>query len=181
MKIVVWFGVLLVGACLLAAGCGSVSPSGSDGGGGAAGTSSDGSGNAGRGGAGGSAGTGGAGACAPGQVWCPGCTPGTGACYSGGCPGIACPAACDQVTTVEECDARSDCHSVFTDPGTCGCASIGCCAHFSGCAPGDHGQCRQPSGLACRIATPFCESPAFVVSYTSNCYEGCVRADDCAP
>ena len=31
------------------------------------------------------------GGCAPNQVWCPGCEPGTGACYSGGCPGSACP------------------------------------------------------------------------------------------
>src|SRR6185436_21011034 len=31
------------------------------------------------------------GGCAPNQVWCPGCEPGTGACYVGGCPGGACP------------------------------------------------------------------------------------------
>ncbi len=31
------------------------------------------------------------GGCAPNQVWCPGCEPGTGACYVGGCPGAACP------------------------------------------------------------------------------------------
>jgi hypothetical protein len=41
--------------------------------------------------AGGQSGGGGTGGCAPNQVWCPGCEPGTGACYSGGCPGIACP------------------------------------------------------------------------------------------
>src|SRR6185436_2094717 len=29
--------------------------------------------------------------CPPGTVCCGGCAPGTGACYSGGCPGAACP------------------------------------------------------------------------------------------
>src|SRR4029453_4492466 len=31
------------------------------------------------------------GGCAANQVWCAGCEPGTGACYVGGCPGVACP------------------------------------------------------------------------------------------
>jgi hypothetical protein len=122
------------------------------------------------------------GGCPAGQIWCAGCTPGTGACYTGGCPGIACPTStCDQVTAQAECDTRSDCHSVFVDPGTCDCATAGCCAHFSRCASGDHGQCKMPSTFACAIATPYCESPVYVVSYTSSCYEGCVLATDCAP
>lgn len=84
---------------LAAVGCGSTAKPGADGGGGAsaAGTSGT-TGGGGRGGSGGAAGSaggqsggGGTGGCAPNQVWCPGCEPGTGACYSGGCPGIACP------------------------------------------------------------------------------------------
>ncbi len=31
------------------------------------------------------------GQCPAGRVWCPGCTPGSGSCSSGGCPGFACP------------------------------------------------------------------------------------------
>ena len=83
---------------LLAVGaCGSVAPSGPDGGGGSGSSGAGGgAGTGGRGGgsggaAGGRGGGGGTGGCAPNQVWCPGCEPGTGACYSGGCPGGACP------------------------------------------------------------------------------------------
>jgi hypothetical protein len=86
---------------------------------------------------------------------------------------------CAQVTTLNECEARSDCHSVFQDPGTCGCAAVGCCARFSRCADGAQAACRgTPS---CASATPFCEEPAFYVSYANSCYEGCVAAKDCAP
>ncbi len=59
----------------LGAACGSGDPGNTGAGGGVAG----------RGGGGGTGG------CAPNQVWCPGCEPGTGACYVGGCPGAACP------------------------------------------------------------------------------------------
>jgi hypothetical protein len=84
---------------------------------------------------------------------------------------------CSQVTTQTECDARSDCHSVFVDSGTCGCASAGCCAHFNRCVVGGKAYC---SGQAsCTTATPFCEAP-YVVSYTNNCFEGCVRQTECA-
>ncbi len=78
-------------------------------------------------------GTGGSSQCPPGQVWCAGCTPGTGVCSPGGCPGFACPppdagssdanGACALATTVDECDARAGCHSVFVDPGNCRCAA----------------------------------------------------------
>jgi hypothetical protein len=147
---------------------------------------------AGRGGgageAGAAGGAGGAGQCAPGRVWCPGCTPGTGACYVGGCPGAACPpdggtgdaatSTCAEVTTLEACDQRTDCHAVFVDQRNCRCASLGCCARFSGCADGDRATCTgQPQ---CEIATPYCEGP-YVVSYTATCYEGCARATECAP
>jgi len=88
--------------------------------------------------------------------------------------------ACGQVTTQAECDARTDCHSVFTDPHNCGCAAIGCCARFSRCADGALANCND-SNVSCDAATPYCESPAYVVSYSGFCYEGCVRAADCAP
>ena len=89
-------GLLLV---LAVGACGSTAKPGSDGGGGSnaggAGGTTGGGGRGGGGGvagsAGGQSGGGGTGGCAPNQVWCSGCEPGTGACYVGGCPGVACP------------------------------------------------------------------------------------------
>jgi hypothetical protein len=117
--------------------------------------------------------------------YCPGCN---GASFFSGCslptdqartcPAIACPAACSTMTTQESCDARSDCHSVFVDPGTCRCAIVGCCAHFSRCADGK-AVCAPPPAATCTIAQPFCEAPAYVVSYAGGCYEGCVPAAAC--
>jgi hypothetical protein len=94
------------------------------------------------------------------------------------CPAIKCLLPCAMVTTLVACEARGDCHSVFVDPGTCGCAVSGCCAKFSRCADGDTGMCTGTP--ACTAATPFCESP-YVVAYTATCYEGCVQKKDCAP
>jgi hypothetical protein len=34
--------------------------------------------------------------------------------------------------------------------------------------------------LACTISSPSCESP-YVMSYTTDCYEGCVLSTECAP
>lgn len=93
-------------------------------------------------------------------------------------PGCGTP--CADAKTLTDCEARSDCHSVFNDPGTCGCGSVGCCAHFSRCAEGGTATCKDP-GLSCTIATPFCEKPAYVLSYSNGCYEGCVQPKDCAP
>jgi hypothetical protein len=130
--------------------------------------------------------------CPAGQMWCPGCTPGTGSCGVA-CTGMVCPTdaavtadtgagACSQATNQADCDSRADCHSVFYDPGTCGCASPGCCAHFSKCAEGAKAACVSPTpGTGfCDMATPFCESP-YVISYTSYCYEGCVPSSECGP
>ena len=91
-----WSVALLM---LLAVGaCGSTAKPGPDGGGGSnAGGAGGTTGGGGRGGGGaagsvgGQSGGGGTGGCAPNQVWCPGCEPGTGACSIGGCPGFACP------------------------------------------------------------------------------------------
>jgi hypothetical protein len=124
--------------------------------------------------------------CPAGQTWCPGCAaygiPGS---CGQVCTGAPCPVpdsgtasgSCGQVTTQAACDSRSDCHSVFVDPGTCGCAGAGCCAHFNRCADGGRANCSGPVG--CTIATPFCEAP-YVVSYANNCFEGCVRQSECA-
>lgn len=180
--------------------CGSVTHVAVDGGGAAGSMGSGGSiGGGGRGGSTGGAGTGGGGGaaqCPSNQTWCPGCTPGTGSCTLGVCAGIACPpadaggssdsgqadvpaGACTAATTLAACDARVGCHPVFVDPQTCGCASLGCCAHFSRCADGDLAQCAN-AGIGCTIAAPHCEGP-YVIGYSGVCYEGCVRASECAP
>jgi hypothetical protein len=86
--------------------------------------------------------------------------------------------ACSAVTTLEACDARTDCHSVFTDPRNCACAALGCCARFSRCADGDRAGCTS-KGIACEAPVPYCEAP-YVVSYAQLCYEGCVRMTECA-
>ncbi len=86
--------------------------------------------------------------------------------------------ACSEVTVLADCEARTDCHSVYQDPGTCGCASVGCCAKFSRCVDGDRADC-EGKALSCDAVTPFCEEPAFVVSYSGFCYEGCVKPKDC--
>jgi hypothetical protein len=68
---------------------------------------------------------------------------------------------------------------VFVDLQNCRCAALGCCAHFSSCADGDQANCKG-GGLACDAPTPHCEGP-YVVAFTNTCFEGCVRATECAP
>jgi hypothetical protein len=95
-------------------------------------------------------------------------------------PAAPCPPApCPELTTLDECEARADCHSVFVDPGNCDCLALGCCARFARCAPGATALCKDP-GVGCEVVTPFCEGP-YMVSYTATCYEGCVQQRDCAP
>jgi hypothetical protein len=91
-----------------------------------------------------------------------------------------CTDPCVNLETVEECDARSDCHPVFTDPGPsgCACAAVGCCTRFSRCAEGALADCDGPA--LCEVMTPYCANPAYVVSYANSCFEGCVRPEDCA-
>ena len=191
-------GIALLGLAIV--GCGTVTPLGVDGGGGAGGKTGGGGGGDGGGSGGngtggiagamgGAGGGGGSSICPPNQIWCPGCTPGTGMCSPGGCPGVACPTLdasavdasgpCSTATTAAACDALTGCHSVFFDPQTCGCAGLGCCAHFSACADGGQALCKA-SGLICMRAPPHCEGP-YVVSYSGWCYEGCVRMTECAP
>jgi hypothetical protein len=86
-------------------------------------------------------------------------------------------ATCSELPTQAACEARSDCHSVFVDPGNCECSTLGCCARFQSCADGDKANCTGP--VACAIATPHCEGP-YVVSIKGSCFEGCVKQTDCA-
>ena len=178
--------------------CGSGTPQGAGGAGGA----SVGTGGSGAGGGAGSNGTGGAGAggagaggtagaAGGGSGGAAGSTGAGGSTGSGGAGGSAhdggssdtggndAPGACSAATTLVDCDALAGCHPVFFDPQTCGCASLGCCAHFMRCADGAVGQCQNP-GLSCTIAQPHCEGP-YVIGYSNGCYEGCVRLTDCAP
>jgi hypothetical protein len=102
------------------------------------------------------------------------------------CPTYACPVLptpCADVTDKATCDGRPDCHSVFVDPGTCDCAVAGCCTHFAGCADGGQAACRAPSvagGMICDRLPPVCSAPAYVISYTADCYEGCVPPTECS-
>jgi hypothetical protein len=127
----------------------------------------------------GGAGIGGNGGCASGKIYCPGCEPGTGQCFAGGCPAAAC-SPCSQAITDEACDAMPTCHSVFVDRGLCACASPGCCAQFLRCADGPTADCKG-ADVNCEVQTPYCEAPSYVVSFANACYEGCVRAQDCQP
>ena len=88
--------------------------------------------------------------------------------------------ACAQATTLEACEARPDCHSVFTDPGpeTCRCSEIGCCAQFSRCTEGALANCAGPA--ICDSVTPYCDEPAYVLAHVDACFEGCVKPEDCA-
>jgi hypothetical protein len=119
--------------------------------------------------------------------WCQqrtfvGCSdPGTPlGCPTGG-PAV-CPAVvpCTNVTDQLSCDARTDCHSVFVDnSAVCDCSAPGCCVNFARCADGGKAACKGTT--SCHRTAPYCGSPAFVVSYTADCYEGCVRPTECAP
>lgn len=82
--------VLLLSLVVVGA-CSATGQHDQDGGGGSGGVGVAGNGGPGGGAGGAVGGRGGAGGCAANQVWCPGCEPGTGACYVGGCPGAACP------------------------------------------------------------------------------------------
>lgn len=116
--------------------------------------------------------------CAAGSVWCPGCSPGEGSCSTGGCLGCTEIEECASVATLEECNARGDCHAVFEDLQDCRCAAIGCCARFLSCAQRPTADCDGAS-QQCMTIEPYCDSPAYVVSYSGACYEGCVRPEDC--
>jgi hypothetical protein len=103
---------------------------------------------------------------------------GTGGSSTGGATGWDGGAGkCSDLTTQAACDTRSDCHSVFVDPGNCACAALGCCARFQACADGDKADCTGPA--LCKMMEPYCEGP-YVIAFEGSCYEGCVKRTDCA-
>jgi hypothetical protein len=130
---------------------------------------------AGAGGAGGT-GTGGRGTGGRGTGGVGGAGTGGATASDGGVPDAA-QVKCSDLTTQAACDARAGCHSVFVDPGTCGCAPSGCCARFDSCADGDKADCTGPA--LCKMKEPFCESP-YTIAFEGSCYEGCVKQTDCA-
>ena len=73
--------------------------------------------------------------------YCPTCNGGSvySQCSAAGAPPIACgaqpcPLACDQIGTLDGCNARPDCHAVFL-PAACECLNC-CCTPFNRCASG---------------------------------------------
>lgn len=90
----------------------------------------------------------------------------------------ACPGPCGALPDEASCASSPACHPVYRDPGTCDCASAGCCMRFSGCADGAKAQCSPSNGPQCAIPPPECGGD-YVVSYTISCYEGCVHKAEC--
>ena len=90
--------------------------------------------------------------------------------------GCAVPGPCASETTLAGCEARTDCHAVLASPGSCDCPIV---VQLDHCADGAKATCTGTP--TCHRTMPYCETPDFVVSYTADCYEGCVRATDCAP
>jgi len=131
---------------LLATGaCGSTVGSGPDGGGSGS-VGSHGSGGAG-GSTGGRGGGGGTGGCAPNQIWCPGCEPGTGACYVGGCPGVSCPPPDAGDSGAESCRGGMSC----AGSASCGLDCMGNRGNVSGLqGPGISCSC-QSGSYSCRV------------------------------
>jgi hypothetical protein len=98
-----------------------------------------------------------------------------------GCPACPAPLPCASVTTVAACDARTDCHSVFGKCMSCDCPAPGCAVAFQTCADGGKASCKKGTPL-CQGSPPDCAwTTPYVVSYTANCYEGCVRPTECGP
>jgi hypothetical protein len=98
------------------------------------------------------------------------------------CPAAPCIAVCSQLTTQALCEQRADCHPVFYDfSAVCDCAfgEAGCCTGFLRCADGGKAQCMGT--VTCHRAAPVCATLGYVVSYANQCFEGCVRPDECAP
>ena len=121
--------------------------------------------------------------CAANQVWCAGCEPGTGACYTGGCPGVFCPPS-----DAGRCGARA-----CTGSELCVHPSCGGAPPFCDPLP-DGGTC--PSGWTYRalcnsgqVQGPGCEPPpctppaAYCLTRPASCGAtptcACLPADVC--
>jgi len=102
------------------------------------------------------------------------------------CPEWPCPAVtpCANVTDEATCEARTDCHAVFGKCISCDCPAPGCAVVFDTCADGAKASCKgPPSGTPlCQETPPDCDwTTPYVLSYTTDCYEGCVRPSECGP
>jgi hypothetical protein len=180
-------GLLLL---LVFGACGSTGKPGPDGGGGSNAGGAGGTTGAG-GSGGGSGGGGGTGGCAPNHVWCSGCEPGTGACYPGGCPGVACPppdGGPGGTGGSALCGARACTSSELCVHPGCGGTAPQCIAVPDGgqCPDGwtyraicNRGQttgpgCEEPP---CTPPTPFCITPPASCGATVTC--SCLPANVC--
>ena len=120
--------------------------------------------------------------CTP--LYCPTCSGGqvyeacNGPRDAAGC-GSECVTSCTDLTVQGQCDARTDCHSVFVSNAVADCVVNGGCTFFTHCADGGKASCTGTA--ACQITAPYCDGTAFVVSYAASCYEGCVRPSECGP
>jgi hypothetical protein len=93
------------------------------------------------------------------------------------CPtGCAVPGPCSSETTLMGCDTRTDCHSVLKAQSAADGPIV---AELDHCADGDQATCTGTP--PCQSAAPYCDGPDYVASHTASCYDGCVRAKDCAP
>jgi len=116
---------------------------------------------------------------------CSDCKGGTtfNGCYEKGAgPDIVCanvcPIDCAQNIGEATCNAATGCHSVFNKPDpSCKCTGVGCCMQFSSCGNGS-AVCEMQNAPPCFAPPPVCDA-GFVVSYGSQCPEGCVRATEC--
>ena len=88
--------------------------------------------------------------------------------------------ACASLATAADCDARTDCHSLFS--GDLPCNSSGCNNHFEQCEDGATAAC-SPSGggPSCTKLTPQCAGGDSLAYLSNNCPDGCVHTDRCAP
>jgi hypothetical protein len=93
------------------------------------------------------------------------------------CPKILCPAPCAGLDE-KSCIASGTCHPVYRDDQNCGCAPLGCCAHYDHCGTGAQADCSS-TGVICDRVPPHCEGD-YVIAYASGCYEGCVHTSECA-
>jgi hypothetical protein len=95
------------------------------------------------------------------------------------CPAI-CP-ACASATNEASCRSMSPtCHAVYRDPGTCDCATPGCCVQYDHCSMGQFGFCSLPKEV-CSDA-PACGGdfvPAYNPPGSALCWDGCVHQADC--
>jgi len=114
----------------------------------------------------------------PGLVGYVGCTPAEAPPTP--CP-LSCPLMpCTVLGTQDACQARIDCHSVYT-PNACDCDAC-CCTLFNHCAEGGTADCKGPAN--CDVPAPDCANPfcngMFALGYSAGCYEGCVLTKQCA-